>query len=174
MKNFRKKWVYSMLTATLVFAMIVGGIPGLAFAQQGIEPEQMTDKTDTGIEQSEQKTGESVNGTEDELTDKIDLTSASAANAAETAVITAPNRLLLDGSKNYAILAKCTGGNHTYGIGSDASVTAELGIPGKDLVPGNAVSLSQEGLGWSIKKTGDDLIISSIFARGGTLSDRLR
>ncbi len=44
MKNFRKRWISSILAVALVFTMFAGGIPLSAYAQQGGDSEQPTNQ----------------------------------------------------------------------------------------------------------------------------------
>lgn len=79
----------------------------------------------------------------------------------ETAITTPPAHLALDGSKAYAIFTACVWGGHTYGIGLDATATADLGKADKYATPGSVITLPQAGLGWTLTQTSEGLVIAN-------------
>lgn len=79
----------------------------------------------------------------------------------ETAVAVAPAHLALDGSKAYVIFTACVWGGHTYGIGLDATATADLGKADKYATPGSVITLPQAGLGWTLTQTSEGLVIAN-------------
>jgi len=170
MRNFKTKWLSSLLSVLLVFSMFVGGIQVSAYEEQSEENQQAMNQVESEAEQADEKTEESVDDTKSKFTEEQGIAAASVSpeDAKESAVITEPNQLVLDGSKSYVIFTSCFWGGHTYGIGPDAAATEGLGISRNDCTAGKTIYLAQKGLGWTLTQTEEGLIIQR---GGGSLSD---
>ncbi len=163
MRNFKTKWLSSLLSVLLVCSMFVGGIQVSAYAEQSEEAQQAMNQVDPKAEQADEKTEESVDDTKSKFTEEngIAAVSVSQEDAEESAVITEPSNLALDGSKSYVIFTSCVWGGHTYGIGSDAAATERLGITRNDCKAGETLYLAQKCLGWTLTQTEEGLLIQS-------------
>lgn len=138
MREFRRKCLSSALAILMLCGIFVGSIPLTAYAQQ----------TDAAGQPYTEEEG-------------IATASVGAELAEETAVITAPGKLALDGSKSYVIFTSCVWGAHTYAIGPDAAATANLGVDKNQRGEGSAVYLAQKGLGWTLTQEGQDLFLEN-------------
>lgn len=173
MRNFKMKWLSSLLSVLLVFSMFVSGIQVSAYAAQSEETQQAMNQADSEAEQAAEKAEESADDTKSKFSEEegIAAVSVSPEDAEESAVITKPKDLKLDGSKSYVIFTSCVWGGHTYGIGPDAAATDRLGISRNDCKAGETIYLAKKGLGWKLTQTEKGLIIQSGGGQYLTVSD---